>query len=475
MTPDEILKASFATDGPACDAPSGLDPFPFQRGGVAYAREALGRHESCIIGDDMGLGKTIQGLCLTNGMGVPDVTILCPASLRINWAREAAKWLRRAVPTIIGYEQLVQLGKTFEPPKPCSLLIVDEAQYLKTPSAKRTLEALAIKSELRCFLSGTPLVNRPVELWPVLNAIDPGAWGTLHEFGERYCGARQEWVYFKARGVPCKKLEWKYDGAANLKELQYRLRSTIMVRRLKKDVLKDLPPKVRQIIVLPKEYKDASGDLLPQLRKVWKARSQSLNEDSVGSLAGAKLDVFDKIAKVRHEQALAKVPSVSAHIQDVLASVEKVIVFAHHRDVIAALAGSLAAYQPVVVQGGMSDISKQACVDDFQTKSHVRVFIGQIEAAGVGITLTAAHTVIFAELGWTPGGMSQCEDRAHRIGQKGSVLIQHIVLDGSIDALISKILIRKQKILDATLDGTAPDISFDWLESLATVDPGDRE
>ncbi len=419
----------------------------------------------------MGLGKTIQALCAANELGVNKATVVCPASLRINWQREAAKWLTKAVPTIIGYEEVVNLGKRFDEPKRTQLLIVDEAQYCKSPTAQRTKSVLDIEADYRLFLSGTPIVNRPVELWPVLNSIDPAGWGDLHTYGMRYCKGFPEVKWVRIRGQKRRISEWNYKGADNLKELQYRLRSTIMVRRLKKDVLKDLPPKVRQVITFPKEYAHATDDCLAQVRRYSKALVQRHSEDVVRNLEDTKLSLLDKIAKVRHLQALAKTPAVVAHVRDVLESVQKAIVFAHHRDVITKIREGLEkqGISCVTVMGGTDDTAKQAAVDSFQD-GEARVFLGQMEAAGVGLTLTAAHVVIFAELGWTPGGMTQCEDRAHRIGQLDSVLVQHLVMAGSLDALISKILTRKQKVLDAALDGEASDFSFDILETLGNVD-----
>ncbi len=436
---------------------------------MAFAKEALRAYKNCVIGDEMGLGKSIQALVTANELGAQRVGVVCPASLRINWQREADKWLVRGTCTALGYEELVNLDKRFEPPGPFDVLIVDEAHYLKSPLAQRSVAVLGVQAENRLFLSGTPIVNRPIELWTILHAIDPAAWSTYHEYGLRYCAAFPETKKVYIKGKLKYVTDWNYKGASNLVELQRRLRSTIMVRRLKKDVLKDLPAKTRQLILLPEEYTNASGDLLSAVRKIWKASVSQHSADAVHGLASVvRKDVEDRMARLRHEQALQKVPAVVAHLADLLACEHKVVVFAHHRDVVEKYQELLAAYRPVILYGGMNDKEKQKSVDTFQNNPDCRVFIGGMDAAGVGLTLTAAQTAVFAELHWVPGAISQCEDRLHRIGQKGNVLIQHIVLNKSLDAVMAKVLMRKQLILDKVLDGDSPDTEpFDWLTELA--------
>jgi SWI/SNF-related matrix-associated actin-dependent regulator of chromatin subfamily A-like protein 1 len=455
------LRDSFAVDGPECVSPHGREPLPFQRGGVAYALGALSRRGACLIGDDMGLGKTIQALCIANMTAAKHTLVVCPASVRINWKREADKWLLYSRYKIVGYEEAVRHPERIR--GTWDQVVFDEAQYLKTFDAKRTEACFSVKARNRLFLSGTPVVNRPIELWPILNNIDPQQWPCRHEFGLNYCQAFPQRKYTR-KGVIT---EWNYKGATNLVALQHWLRSNIMVRRLKKDVLKDLPPKTRQLIELPSTYARATGNLLAQVRKIWAAKRSTLSEGSVSAMAKGEAVTQETMAKIRHEQALDKVPAVAAHVRDVLDSTDKVIVFCHHRDVAALLMQELAAFKPVKLIGGMTDKAKQASQDAFQL-GDARVFIGQIEAAGTGITLTAANVVIFAELDWVPGRMSQCEDRAYRIGQTLPVTVQHIVLANSLDVLISKTLMRKQRILDQILDGGYPEEAIDWVETLST-------
>jgi SNF2 family DNA or RNA helicase len=440
--------------------PLGQSYLPYQRAGIVYAMQRRGT----LIADEMGLGKTVQAIGLINAMpDIHTVCVVCPASLKLNWKRECEKWLTRTASVeilpstrkwqndvtvhVINYDILSKLPSDSH----YDLLIVDEAHYAKNTKAQRTklLQALAKRCAHVVLLTGTPILNRPVELWTLLQMAAPEEWdpaGVLKgkavgagenagffRFAKRYCNARQEWVS-RTKQV------WLFDGATNLDELQERLRSTCMVRRLKADVLKDLPPKRRQVIELPseKEWEEVDVDDDYQAAKV--------KLDSIG---------FEDFSRVRHEQAMSKVPAVIEHIQELLENTNKVVLFAHHKDVIDAIMTGLADARPVKLTGDESPAERQAAVDAFQNDQNVRVFIGSLKAAGVGLTLTAASTVVFAELDWTPATLTQAEDRCHRIGQTESVLVQHLVLAGTLDAKMARMVTEKQDIADAALDNEA--------------------
>ena len=413
-------------------APIGLSYLPYQLEGIEFAMN----RRATLIADEMGLGKTIQAIGVMNAHPeLYTVLIVCPASLRINWAREIDRWLISPCVDvlIVNYDILHKYEwgkKTFD------LLIMDESHYLKNKSAKRSRLARTIKAKHRILLTGTPILNRPVELWHQLHILDPIAW-PLKSYGQythRYCAAHRT--------------RWGMDvsGASNLGELNERIKP-LMIRRLKSEVLKDLPAKRRQIIELSTD--GVSADLLDRMTAMdteieYAAKVKGLDE--------AMRVAFIDTATVRHEVALAKVHLAIEFIKEALESSEKVVVFAHHRDVLQELYDGLLDYNPTVVHGSVSQYHRQAAVDRFQNEDGCRVFIGQIQAAGVGITLTAASHVIFVELDWTPGMVSQAEDRCHRIGQKDSVLVQHLVLDGTLDAKIAKALIKKQSIIDRAID-----------------------
>ena len=158
-----------------------------------------------------------------------------------------------------------------------------------------------------------------------------------------------------------------------------------------------------------------------------------------------------EISKIRHKTAILKCPIVINYIEDTLPSIDKVVIFAHHQDMINAIKQHFGD-QAVVISGAQSDVEKQRAVDTFQTDPQKRICIASILSAGVGLTLTAAHHVIFAELDWVPANVTQAEDRCHRIGQTLPVIVKHLVLNGSIDVKVAKKIITKQDICDRALN-----------------------
>jgi hypothetical protein len=293
------------------------------------------------------------------------------------------------------------------------------------------------------YTSGTPL-DKPREIYTLLTMLDTATWGPAGverskeqgRFYFRYCGPEKVWTG--------RKYVTTFDGATNLEELQERLRTSLMVRRLKSDVLTELPAKRRQIVVLGEQADedgfplDESGDYQEQVDNLRKS----------GKVA------FEEISGLRHEQALRKLPKCIEYLTETLENNnEKVVVFAHHKDVIAELETALAPFGLVKIDGSTPVGERGGIVDAFQNGS-ARVFLGSIGAAGVGLTLTAASRVVFVELDWTPKAMNQAEDRCHRIGQKDTVLVQHLVIDGTLDAKIAKMLVRKQDVADSALDRT---------------------
>jgi SWI/SNF-related matrix-associated actin-dependent regulator 1 of chromatin subfamily A len=239
---------------------------------------------------------------------------------------------------------------------------------------------------------------------------------------------------------------WKWDGADNLEELQELMRSRFMVRRLKKDVLTELPAKRRQVIVL--EPKPQLAKLVAKEVITYNEHAEKLKaQDAPTELA---LE-FEGLSDMRKKIAVKKVPYAVEHIKELLNETNKVVVFAHHHEVIDALHEAFG-QSAVVIDGRVSLDERQKAVDRFQTDKDCQVFIGGIQAAGVGITLTSASTVVFVELDWVPGNVSQAEDRCHRIGQKESVLVQHLVLEGSLDERVVEVIIQKQEVIDKALD-----------------------
>jgi SWI/SNF-related matrix-associated actin-dependent regulator 1 of chromatin subfamily A len=312
------------------------------------------------------------------------------------------------------------------------LVILDECHLARSPEARRTKIVVSLKAQRRLALSGTPLLNRPIELYPVLSWLSPSGWPVngYWAFAHRYCGA-----CYNGFG-------WDVSGASNLPELSHRLRS-MMIRRVKSEVLPELPSKIRTVIELVPT--PGMKQAIKRERAVYEL--PSLNVDY------ASID-WDNLSRVRHETALAKLPLVIDYVREMLEGcVPKVVVFAYHRDVIAQLREGLRQYCPVILIGGMGSKERQASIDAFHAEPSVRVFLGNIQAAGVGITLAPASSAcVFAEMSWVPAEMTQCEDRLHRIGTRDCVTVHHLVLEGSLDAMMVKVLIKKQRILDAVLE-----------------------
>lgn len=461
-----VLQSSAVDADIDIPCPERLTYLGYQKAAVAYARERM----AILLGDEMGLGKTIEAIAIINDKGVKRILIVCPASLKINWSRELKKWLvdknltigiaDKKFPdtdiTIVNYDLLKKYeaqikGQNWE------MVIADEAHYVKNKKAKRSILLAEITAQIpqRLLLTGTPIANRPEELFHLLHILDPQRWAKFFPFAMRYCDAQQT------------RFGLVTSGASNLRELQSILRETLMIRRLKKDVLAELPPKIRQVIEIEPEGVAAklvkqSTDGVARIEELYNTErklktSKASMEIADYNKAIDELNVlfsatFEELANLRHETALAKVPDVIEHCKSVLDETAKIVIFAHHKDVIDKIREGLVEFKPVIVTGDMDTNARQVAVDKFQQDACVRVFIGSIDAAGVGLTLTAGSTVIFAELSWVPGKITQAEDRCHRIGQHDSVLIQHIVLNGSIEAYIAKNVVDKQTVIDEVLD-----------------------
>ena len=481
------LRASAAEDSDInIPVPDGLDYLPYQRAGIAFA---LGR-TGTLIADEMGLGKTIEALGVLNAdLDVQRVLIVCPATLKLNWARECERWLTRefeigvagksypadADVVIVNYDILGK-WQTELRAQTWDVLIADECHYVKNRDAKRTKRLFKLKAKRQLFLTGTPILNRPAELFSIASHLCPDEFGHFWTYAKKYCAPIQT------------NFGWDTSGASNLDELHENLRGTIMVRRTKDQVLKELPPKRRQVIEL---NSDSASKLIEAEREAWarhreqlgrlkqasrlpvegdahpKAAAPELSDGERAELRKGVAEAFGELSKLRHSTALAKVPMVIEHIKAALEESPKIVLFAHHRDVVAALA---APFEECVVTltGEHSPEQRQAAVDRFQADPECTLFIGSITAAGFGLTLTAASHVVFAELDWVPANMTQAEDRTHRIGQKNSVLVQHLVLQGSLDASMSRTLLRKQQVVNKVVDGTPETDLFEaqYVEAL---------
>ena len=424
--------------------------YPFQKKGVAFIEAKDGR---ALIGDEMGLGKTAQALAwLQLHPEIRPVVIVVPASLKLNWAKEITMWmsspglvqiLNGTTPSkligniiIINYDILPNWIGALLHIKP-KVLIIDEVHYVKNNGAKRTkaIKKLGKGIPHVIALSGTPIVNRPVEIYNAVKLIDSSVLPSFWEYGQKYCGAKHNGF------------GWDFSGATNTEELHEVLTHTLMIRRKKVDVLPDLPEKVRAFIPMELDnqslYNKAEDDFI------------SFVKDRKGKAAAERASNAQALAEIEGLKQLAvqgKLKQCIIWIQDFLALDEKLVIFAVHKFVIDALMKAFPEVS-VKVDGSVTGLGRQKAVDEFQSNPNMRLFIGNVKAAGVGITLTAASNVAFLELPWTPGEVSQAEDRTHRIGQKDSVTIHYLLAAGTIEEKVAKLIDKKRKVLDAVLDG----------------------
>jgi len=469
-TKEESKLVSVDVDLPS---PEGLSYFPFQKAGIKFAMS----RKSTLFGDEMGLGKTMEAIGTINATKKPGkILVVSPKRVKINWRNELQKWLVHDLTisvietgdvwidgdvVIINYDLLKNHSKKIHSIK-WNFIIIDEGHYLKNPTAKRTKalfgddkEMKPVEAKHKLILTGTPILNRPVEGFSLFHYLDPIEFRNFMSYAKKYCDAQHT------------RWGWDFRGASNTKQLQDKIRSLFMIRRLKSDVLSELPPKQRQVIEIPANSNKKIVDKENAVSKPYEIKREELrikaekakeleNKDEYNKIIRelkVTTDImFIKMSKVRHETAIAKIPDVCDHVENMLEQgIKKVVLFAHHRDVIEEIHKYFKDCSVTLV-GGMSTEQSEASINEFQNNDNIKLFIGNIQAAGVGITLTAAHYVVFAELDWVPANMNQSEDRCHRIGQKASVLIQHLVLENSFDARMAQSIIEKQRIIDDILD-----------------------
>jgi SWI/SNF-related matrix-associated actin-dependent regulator 1 of chromatin subfamily A len=464
------------------------DLYPYQLDGVQYIEDKNGR---ALIADDMGLGKTAQALAWAQLH--PEhrpLIIVVPASLKLNWEREIRSWTTfgnntqivegRYSPSnklraqkdvvIINYDILtntyiyadgnfcwIKLRKevavtksryVYEPYtgwvdhlvdiKP-QLLITDESQYWKNNDAGRTVAVKALAKATPYFipLSGTPLENRPEELFNVINAVNDKIFPHYFHYCKRYCGAVHTGF------------GWDFSGASNIPELHAKLTASIMIRRKKCDVLKDLPPKVRSVVPVEinnrREYASAEANFIEWVHSEY-------GEEKANTARNAEALV--RIEGLKQLATKGKLDVCVTWIRDFLASGEKLVVFCTHQNVVDRLMKEFSGCA-VRIDGTVPPGPKrQAAVDAFQNNPKITLLAGNLIAAGVGLTLTAASNTCTIELAAKPGLHFQAEDRVHRIGQTAeSVNAWYLVAVDTIENDIMALLDAKHKVLAQVLDG----------------------
>lgn len=467
----EIERSKAMSSNIAIPAPEGKIFRPFQKAGIAYAAA----RENTLLADEMGTGKTIQSIGLSNLTKPSKVLIICPATLKSMWKSAWKVWstINHTVDVIEGTKsvfpdsnvvilnyELLKAHRAFLRQETWDLMILDESHYLKRHKTDRTMEVLGgikrnpdktikerispIPTHRALFLTGTPILNKPKDLWTLVSAIDPNGLGSdWFKFAKRYCQLKE--IMGWKNGKPAR-IGWWWDGADNLSELQQIMRERFMIRRLKSDVLKELPAKIRQVIpITPKSV---------TLKKLCAEEMRQWDEYLNTHILPRDTDI-PVSPELREKIALQKVPYVIEYLQGVLDEQKKIVVFAHHHSVIDKLAEEFAGIC-AVIDGRTPSKDRASLVQRFQEDDSCRVFIGGIQAAGVGITLTAASVAVFAEFDWVPANLNQAEDRLHRIGQTQPVQIIHVVLEGSLDEEMIQTVIGKQEIIEEALNASTP-------------------
>lgn len=475
-------------------APDGMEYMPFQRAGIHYIVESTKKgnspcHGGVLLADDMGLGKTIQAIGAINCLNPESVLVVCPASLKLNWRDELKRWLVNQYDVtvlmprsyftrqsggiwIINYDILQRFDGLYD--EPWDMVILDEAHYCKSNKSLRFKCVRRLKAKHRLALTGTPFPNKPIEIQSVLGWLRPDLFGNRMRFAMRYCDAHQD------------HFGWKMDGATNREELNALLRTEVMVRRLKKDVLTELPPKIRQVIELPcdgledvlagewdayNRQEEVTHRLKVALQLAKTSEHDHEYKNAVAGLRDGLAAAFQEMALMRLKVAKAKVPFILAHMEDIITHDHPVLCFAHHKEVVKSIVDGLMGHRPVFITGDTPIVRRHEHVNTFQSGGS-DLFVGNMQAAGVGLTLTRSSHVVFAEIDWVPATMSQAEDRAHRIGQRDSVLVQHLVLEGSLDATMAKRLIEKQKVIDSVLNVRVGEIPMEAQEPISDVSDG---
>ena len=415
------------------------------------AIEKLVGSKRFILADDMGLGKTTSTIIAALETDIKKILIICPASLKINWEREIRNYTDRSVYisegknfstehdfVIINYDILKNFydlkDKENSPISKANfdLVIIDEAHYISNPQAQRTklINSFVKDTEYLWLLTGTPMTSRPINYYNLLNLIESPVAQNWMAYAIRYCQGYQ----FKAEN----RKVWNVNGASNLEELRDRT-SRQVLRRLKTDVL-DLPEKIITPIYLrlkSKKYEELMGEYYEWFNK---------NPDESKSLTVQ----FNKLMKVRQVVAEEKIDNTIEVVENILELGKKVIIFTNFTDTLHKIHSHFGK-KAVYLDGTCSKVQRQYAVDQFQENDKVQVFVGNLQAAGVGITLTAGEAVVFNDLSFVPAHHQQAEDRAYRYGQKNCVSVYYPLFENTIEGVIYDMLINKKNIIDTVM------------------------
>ena len=420
---------------------------PFQEAGRSF----LAARKSALLADEMRLGKSAQCIRAADTLGARKILIICPASVKITWEREFDKWSDKkrschivsgtkaklsklADVTIINYdliwrEEIYKQLMEME----FGVAVCDEAHYLAGRDSKRTKAtlkepAILSRSIYTWFTTGTPILSRPKELYPVLAAKAPhviAPYKSYKAFTRHFCGGY--WDGF----------QWIDKGATNIAELNNRLHNSGFMLRRRRVQVRDEMPVTYQMIPIQGDKKTQN---LVAKEFNW-AREDAKYQN---------LQLDDEIATVRRELALTKVRDAIRHINYLLTMEKKLVVFGYHREVLRAIQNVIP--DSVLLMGGMSAGNKQYAIDEFNTSPKCRVFFGQITAAGVGIDLSVAKLILFVETSWIPGEIEQAADRCSGFNQTDDVSAQFLVIQDSLEEHMLRTVIDKKNKIESIVE-----------------------
>ncbi|MDY4650597.1 MAG: DEAD/DEAH box helicase [Muribaculaceae bacterium] len=477
-----------------------VQPYDYQLEGIAAGL----KWQRFLIGDEPGLGKTLQSIGVVDCANAYPCLVICPASLKINWKREFEKFTDReaivldnAVATtwphlistgmhhvaIVNYESLKKYfvweirgdrGKSFRPSDVVfcpyvslfKSVIIDECHRVKDPTAQQTkfTRGIVEGKQWRILLSGTPVVNRPADLLAQLSIM-----GRLREFG-----GRAKFIADYGGGDPTARrtganTKCDDDAPRNLDRLSSELYSRCMIRREKAKVLTQLPDKTRVDLYVDisnrDEYLLAAADLAEYLRQYTECSDSDIRRKM-------RMEALVKFMTLRSLSAKGKVRQAVDFVKTFLANGKPLILFCSLHEIVDDLRKAFP--KAVSVTGRDSMQAKQAAVDAFQS-GRAQLIICSIKAAGVGLTLTASSNVAFVEFPWTYADCCQCEDRAHRIGQKDNVTCYYLIGRHTIDRTLYDIIHTKKSIANQIMaaddDIPTDELYFDQLvEQYLTLD-----
>ena len=441
--------------------PAGLSFFPFQEACIEFI---IRNHGNVLVADECGLGKTIEVLGYARKVIHLPMLVVCPVVAKVNWLYESMRWLEIpenkiriigqgfAQPTvenlegkkviITNYELVEKYSPIFDE-LPIKLLVADECQYLKNYKSKRSKAIVALSQGIddALCLSGTPLTNKPIELFPILQVLkrDKGDF-SFWNFTKKYCDAKKKWVPAKGGG----KEIYDTSGASNLDDLNEKLRKNVMIRRYASDVYKELPPMHRMMVRI---------DLGEKIYRKFK----SVEEDFINYYEQTKGKILEKgkklvfIETMRKLSAKGKIDQALEFIVNLYQSVNKVIVFAHHQEVLDAVEKAFKEKTTVLrIDGETPNKKRVGYIDTFNALDDV-ILVASITTMSTSINLQTCSNVVFIEVTWVPADHQQAEARVHRIGQKNISNIYYLIADKTIEERIFDVIDKKDRIVKKVL------------------------